>query len=666
MRSDRFSSTIAAIRERGDSLGKLINIDNGGTLTDIVVVEGDRVHCTKTLTTPYDLSKCFFDGLKKVSVEIYGSENVVELLRSTDFIRYSTTQGTNALVERKGPRLGLVMAHDLPLTALRASGAGQDLFASMFGERIVTLDARMSDVVLEDAVVAAVNRLTSAGANRLVVGMAGAGYREAEQRLMRIVLRKFPLHLLGAVPVLFSHQVVEDIDDARRIWSAAFNAFLHPAMETFLYHAERLLRSHHYRKPLLIFRNDGDSARVAKTIALKTYSSGPRGGMEGARALAAFYGFERLLSLDVGGTTTDIGLAEQGRIRELRRGAVEGVDISYPLVDVVSHGVGGGSVIRAEAGRVLVGPESVGAQPGPACFGMGGKLATITDVTLLTGVLDAQSFFGGGLVLDVERARAAVLANIAKPLDCSVDAALARMQAAWVARVADGIRAHTTVDAQTTLAAFGGGGPLNICAIAEAVGVQRVIVPRLAAVFSAFGLGFSDIAHHHEAVLPANTQAALDETLATLRERARRDMFAEGFALDACVSETTLTRVPEHGGGDVALDFDGARLPSSAQGRIVVSLRTTAPIEQARLAPAQACAEHAAKIAGARNLLLETGRRQNVPLLRVEGNQPGAHGMGPAIIEEAYFTCRVLEGWSFRFTGSHDLILESKSPRGVR
>ena len=642
-------------------MGKLINIDNGGTLTDVVVIDGDRVHCTKTLTTPYDLSKCFFEGLKKVSVEIYGSEQVVELLRSTDYIRYSTTQGTNALVERKGPRLGLVLGQGVPVETLR--GAGHDLFGALFGERITLLDTTLDGLELEEAVVAAVNRLTSAGANRLVVGLGGPGYRDAERRVQRIVLRKFPLHLLGAVPVLFSHQVVEDVDDARRIWSAAFNAFLHPAMETFLYHAERVLRSHRYRTPLLIFRNDGDSARVAKTIALKTYSSGPRGGMEGARALAGFYGFERLLSVDVGGTTTDIGLVEQGAVLELRRGAVEGVNISFPLVDVVSLGVGGGSVLRAEAGAVRVGPDSVGAQPGPACFGMGGKQATITDVMLLTGVLDAQSFFGGGLVLDADRARNAVLANVAKPLDRGLDAALALMEAAWVARVAEGIRAHTTVDANTTLAAFGGGGPLNICAIADAVGVRRVIVPRLAAVFSAFGLGFSDIAHHHEAVLPANTQAALDETLVALKERARRDMFAEGFALDGCECEITLAKVPAEGGEEQALPFDGHGLPAGAQGRIVVSWRATAPIQHASFRAAEACTEHAVQVAGTRTLHMPGGREQAVPLVRVEDNRPGACGVGPAIVEEAYFTCRVLEGWAFRFTGSGDLLLESRIPQ---
>src|SRR5262249_38065069 len=149
---------------------------------------------------------------------------------------------------------------------------------------------------LEVALVRAVNALASAGANRVVIAHGGADRLAAEGRLKKILLRKFPQHLLGAIPLLYSHEVVEDENDARRTWTALFNAFLHPAMERFLYNAEAKLRQNKSQNPLLIFRNDGHSARVAKTIAIKTYSSGPRGGMEGTRALARHYGLKHLVS----------------------------------------------------------------------------------------------------------------------------------------------------------------------------------------------------------------------------------------------------------------------------------------------------------------------------------------------------------------------------------
>jgi N-methylhydantoinase A len=260
----------AAKASGGATIGKLINIDNGGTLTDICVIDGSQVYRTKTITTPYDLSKCLFEGLRKVSKVIYGEDDVLSLLLSTEYIRYSTTQGTNALVERKGPRLGLVLAGTLRPDALQSDANHAALFAALVGERVSQVDLQHAPAELETEITRAVTRLGSEGANRVVIAVGGADRVEAEIRLKRLLLRKFPPHLLGAVPLLYSHEVVEDEDDVRRTWTALFNAFLHPAIERFLYNSEHKLRDYRTKNPLLIFRNDGGSARVAKTIALKT------------------------------------------------------------------------------------------------------------------------------------------------------------------------------------------------------------------------------------------------------------------------------------------------------------------------------------------------------------------------------------------------------------
>src|SRR5208337_4451692 len=260
--------------------GLLINIDNGGTLTDFCVIDGANVYRTKSVTTPYDLSKCLFDGLKKTSRTLYGREDLLQLLLSTDHIRYSTTQGTNALVERKGQRLGLVLA-GLAADELQRDSQQRSVFADLVGKRVATLDFGLDDAALEIAATQAISQLASAGANRVVIGVGGAERDAGEARLKNMLLRKFPPHLLGAIPLLYSQDVVQDDDDPRRIWTALFNAFLHPAMERFLYNSEHRLREYKTKNPLLIFRNDGDSARISRTAAVKTYSSGPRGGAEG-------------------------------------------------------------------------------------------------------------------------------------------------------------------------------------------------------------------------------------------------------------------------------------------------------------------------------------------------------------------------------------------------
>ncbi|MCX7169297.1 MAG: hypothetical protein NTY41_03140 [Proteobacteria bacterium] len=268
---------------------------------------------------------------------------------------------------------------------------------------------------------------------------------------MREVNRTFPRHLLGAVPFLYAGLLTGDGDYARRTWTALMNAFLHPSMEQFLFHAENLLRPYGMHNPLLIYRNEGYSGCVAKTTALRTYSSGPRAGMAGSQVFAERFGIRRLLSVDVGGTTTDIGLVENGTVRSMSRGHIESVECSLPLCDIVSVGVAGGSIFRVKDAEIKVGPDSVGGTPGPACFGMGGKQATITDALLLMGLIDPATYFGGGMQLDIARADAAVMNHVATPLGLTCSEALHAMLNAWAGAIAGSIRESVEVDKDTAL-----------------------------------------------------------------------------------------------------------------------------------------------------------------------------------------------------------------------
>jgi N-methylhydantoinase A/oxoprolinase/acetone carboxylase beta subunit len=645
--------------------GKLINIDNGGTLTDICVIDGARVYRTKTITTPHDLSQCLFEGLKKASRAVYGKEDVLALLLSTTHIRYSTTQGTNALVERKGPRLGLILGGGLQPASLQGDAHAQELFAALVGRRVRVLDASLAGEALESAAVQAVNALASDGANRVVIVFGGADRAAAEVAVKSKLLRTFPPHLLGALPILYAHELVDDADDSRRGWTALFNSFLHPAMERFLYTAEHKLRDFRTRNPLLIFRNDGHSARVAKTVAVKTYSSGPRGGMEGAKALAGHYGFKRLLSMDIGGTTTDIGLVENEVVRAKRRGTIEGVVTSLPLCDVVSAGVGGSSIIRVVDGAIRVGPESVGSAPGPACFGLGGREATMTDAFLLAGLLDPASYFGGELRIDVDRARSAVTEKVAQPLGLTLDQAVEAMERAWVGKVVDSLR-HFDRDLtpQTVLAAFGGAGPFAVCRVAEVAGIERVVIPGLAAVFSAFGIGFSDIGHEFMAALTANDTDGLAACRELLLERAKRGMFAEGATLEECRIEESLNVASPAGERSIALS--NGKLPAGlpADAELSLALTVVKPVAHATINGRFGQVTRPAVKQSTRNVLVG-GQRRDLPLYRVEEQPVGATGTGPAVLEEAFFTCRIDVGWSFEINDAGDILL-IRTPGGSR
>ena len=645
-------------------MGLQINIDNGGTLTDICIMGDAQVQKTKVLTTPYDLSKCFFEGLEKASGVVYGKPDVRRLLEEVDLIRYSTTQGTNAICERKGPRIGLIV--DAASSSLTAELAKHDpeVYEALIGDRVVHLSA---DLVKGESghieVSKAINRLTTSGASRIVVSFSGPDFVAAEDAFRKVALRKFPRHLLGAVPILYGSDLSADTDPVRRTWTALINSFLHPGMEAFLYNAENRLRQFRTKNPLLIFRNDGDASRVAKTIAIKTYSSGPRGGMEGVKTFSRLYGFSDVVSIDVGGTTTDIGQYLDGTVAEVRRGHVEGISVSFPLCEIVSAGAGGSSIIKVVSGRIVIGPESVGAVPGPACFGRGGQFATITDASLLSGLFDPKSYFGGGMGLDLDRAATAVAVNVATPLGLKLEDALQQMELAFEDKIAAELHRVTKVSKDSVLLAFGGAGPLNACGVAEMAGIDRVAIPHMAAVFSAYGIGTCDVSQRYTESLKQRDQAGLESALAGLKLRASRDMYAEGFAKGDYEIAAQLVATDAGGRETTHPLVEAAQFPSECAGASLVELEVTA-VKRLRAEHAQKAGVQlgaAAVASGTRNILTRGQGRRDVPVYRLAQLKPGDHAAGPAILEEDYFTCRVLEGWTFVISDVGDIMLNRKA-----
>ncbi|BBX64135.1 methylhydantoinase [Mycobacterium saskatchewanense] len=633
-------------------MGTLINIDNGGTLTDICVWDGNGFSFTKTLTTPHDLSECLFTGIEKASEALYGDADITRLLHETEHVRYSTTQGTNALVERRGPMIGILTSMTGLATAMQQTPAGGKLFADLIADRHLTFDPDAELEAFEFDAVQKVNRLTTLGAARVVV--AGASPQE-EQRLRHVLLRKFPRHLLGSVPLIYSWELAGDRDHARRAWSCVVNSFLHPTMERFLYSAERRLQGYRVVNPLLVYRNDGASSRVAKSVALKTYSSGPRGGLEGTAALARVYGLQHALMMDVGGTTTDVGVVENDTVAVADRGRIEGVRISYPMSDVTSAGVGGSSVIRLVDGEITVGPQSVGAAPGPACFGFGGKQATITDVNLLLGVLDADTYLDGTFTLDASRSRSVIGETIADPLGISLEEALIRMEHAYFDALS--VALAGSAKEGTTLLAFGGAGPMSATGAARLAGIKQVLIPRTAAVFSAFGISFSDIGKTYEVIVPEPNADSASAVHDALLVRADRDMFQEGYLLADCeitwrlllegVEDAMVSHLSYQRGDEI--DYPGCV--------VSLQLNVSAALPHPELPESTKADPRSAPAIGRRQIRATADRIDDVPVHVLDELTPGHAGTGPAIIEGPFFTARVLPGWGFLVTRSGDLML---------
>ncbi len=643
---------------------RLINIDNGGTLTDFCLVDGDEVRYTKTLTTPYDLSRCLFDGLTKVSELAYGEPRLAALLQSTDCIRYSTTQGTNGLVQRAGPQLGLLVTDPTLIEGLAATQAQEDLLTALVGDRWGSISLDADDEALSRELLARVNDLSARGARRLVIAVSGADGAEDEARVKGLLLRLYPRHLLGAVPLLFSWELVADPDDIRRTWSGLLNAFLHPAMERFLFNADRRLRDARAPQPLRIFRNDGTSSRVSKSAALKTYSSGPRGGLEGTRALAAHYGLRHLVMLDVGGTTTDIGVVSDGAIHVDRRGMIEHAPSSLELAAITSYGVGGSSVFRVIDGSLQVGPDSVGAAPGPACFGLGGDQPTITDVLLLAGLLDPATYLGGTLPLYPDRSAKVIEDKVAGPLGIPLDDALRQMEDAHAEAIARALSGATTVTGDTVLAAFGGAGPMTVCGAARRAGARHVLIPRMAAVFSALGIGFSDLGQRYEQPLPAVDYATISDVADQLLTLGARDMFAEGVDASACTPRFRLTVGHEDSERVIELDdLHDATTHLTPGDRASLELVLLAPLPDVTLGEGGDIGTSPAKAEGTRVLRDGRGAQAETPVYALANQPPGARGSGPAVIEGPFFTMRVPEGWQFDTTAAGDLRLTDRGHR---
>ncbi|WP_281690620.1 hydantoinase/oxoprolinase family protein [Pseudonocardia thermophila] len=645
-------------------MGILVNVDNGGTFTDLCVTDGQRVVHAKTPTTPHDLTRCFVDGLRLVSERLYGEADLSRLLRETDHLRYSTTSGTNAVVERKGDPVALLVDAGAEDNVYGTTSlVDPTLWRAMVPHRPVGIAIDDPDAVDQDEFTTAVNSLLATNPSRIVVALRSA---RAEHAIKALLLERYPRHLLGAVPFTLSHELVHDPDDARRTLTAVVNSYLHPGMEHFLYGAEKTCKSSGLARPLLIFRNDGDSARVAKTTALKTWGSGPRGGLEGGLAYADLYDADVLVCMDVGGTTTDVSVVVDKKLSVSARGRIDSALTSFPIPELRSVGLGGSSVVRVADGRIEIGPRSVGAAPGPACFGRGGTDATLTDALLLAGILDPDRYLGGDLKLDASRAERALQTHVGEPLSLSAHAAAVAVLRAFEQQAGAAVSAAITAagrdPADATLLAFGGAGPVVASGIARAAGISRVIVPHLSAVFSAFGIGFSGIAHEYSVPLPgtdAEVSAARDELLA----RARRDMFGEGVQVEDCRFETRY----RHLGSGVVLDevWPNGAPPANGCGRadqLVVRASHDLPTftlhadERPAITPATAD--------GTRRVRVGDGAGQEteleVAIHRPEDLRPGTGAAGPAIVTGDYLTCWIEPGWRFRVSSNSDLILEAQ------
>jgi N-methylhydantoinase A len=546
---------------------KRVSVDIGGTFTDCFVAWGEKNIETKALTTHQNLSVGFNEALTYACEQL--DVTVEQLLSQVDSVRYATTLGTNALIERKGPRLGLLTTagyrSSVPLARARGYATGLDHHAQMdipnatrpepivpipmiieVRERVDYTGAVVMDLDEEDVRVT-LRDLVDRGAEAIAVVLANSVVNPAhELRIREIFNEDYPAHMLGAIPMLLSHQVVGRKGEYARAMSTILDGFLHSVMYHGLGTLELNLRSSGYNKPMLCNHNSGGMAQLNSTDALQTVHSGPVSGIAASEHLAAHSELGKIVATDMGGTSFDIGIVDDGGVKYYDfNPVIERWMVTVPMIHMVTLGAGGGSIAKYDSmfKTIKLGPESAGSDPGPACYDRGGLLPTVTDADLMLGYLDPAKYASGRIALNPRRSKQA-LADICEALDLDVVAASKIIKSTVDANMANGIgtelRTRGYEPSQFTILAYGGNGPLHACGIASALGVDTVLAPPFASAFSACGAGNMNQMHIHEKTSwmvlfdPASQTLFSDydkfnNIVAELENRGREDLLRQGF-----------------------------------------------------------------------------------------------------------------------------------------
>ena len=476
----------------------ILGVDTGGTFTDFVLLQGSQVQVHKVLSTPDAPERAILQGIRELGLKDS------ELL-----LIHGSTVATNAVLEGKGVRTVYITNRGLRDTLTIGRQARRELYnlnpplkappvprelCLETGGRLSATGEELEPLTEADLIElrTAVEKLApQAVAINLLFSWLQAGDKDsAEQRIEAAM----PTGLF----VSRSSKVLPEVREYERGITTWLNAAVGPLVAGYL----QRLRNGAPQARIAVMQSSGGtiSAAQAGEQAVHMLLSGPAGGLAGAQYVGAQAGCERLLTFDMGGTSTDVALLEGGELRLTSEGRIGDYPVGVPMVDMHTIGAGGGSIARVDAGGMLqVGPESAGAAPGPACYGQGGDQPTVTDANLILGRLRADAFLGGSMTLDAAAARAAV-GCVAEPLGLDIESAAEGIIAVANEHMARALRVMSVargVDPrQLTLASFGGAGGLHVCALAEALGMERALVPVHAGVLSALGMLVAPRARH--------------------------------------------------------------------------------------------------------------------------------------------------------------------------
>ena len=648
-----------------------LGVDTGGTFTDFVLLGEDTPRIHKVLSTPAAPEEAILQGIREMGLEAaLGAGDLV--------IVHGTTVATNAALEGKGARTVLVTNRGLEDVLLIGRQNRPELYnltpsaapTALADTPVERLSARLG------ADGTAVTNLDDADIEDLVAQVRAHDPESVAVNLLFAYLDPDHEERLGralenaGLAVSLSSRVLPTRGEYERGMATWLNAWLAPR----IHHYISRLKAHTAPSPLTIMQSNGGTvaADQAAGRAVNLLLSGPAGGLSAAHRLGGALGEDHLMTFDMGGTSTDVALLD-GDIRLTQSGHIGPYPVAVPMVDMHTIGAGGGSLARVDdAGLLHVGPQSAGADPGPACYGKGGQEPTVTDANLVLGRLQPEFALGGSLALDRGAAEAAV-ARVARSLGLdTVSAArgiieLANEHMSQALRVISIQKGFDPADFQ--LVSFGGAGGLHVCALAENLGMRRAVMPIRAGVLSAEGLVYAPRKRELIQALPGGADAArVDALAADLDRRGRRELASEGVPDSDVVTEVTLDLCYQGQSSTLGLPWDGDpeaaetafhRLHEHRYGhrlalpvqRVNVRVRCQAPARPP--APAPLAGGDGAPAWEARLPGVDTP----VPVYRRDNLASGQALRGPALVFEAVGTVYLAPGWRAQVHSEGHLLL---------
>jgi len=549
--------------------GLIVGIDTGGTFTDIVVLHPDgQVTINKSPTTPKNFSQGVLDAVG-VAAESLGL-TAQEFLSRVSMFKHGTTVATNALINRRGARVGLVTTRGFEDTVYIMRAIGRVDGLDDMEIKHVTNVTKPNPLVDRQLVHGVFERVDFRG--DVVVPLDEKGAREAikhlvdvdkveaiavsllfswmnpapEDRVRAIIRELYPDR---NIPVTLSHELAPQMGEYARTNTAVVNAFLWNTIDEYVTGLNKKLADRGLPDDLMVMQANGGIVRPEQMTGVGTLQSGPAGGMIATAFVAQVLGHPNVITGDMGGTSFDVGLLTDHRLSQAREPIAERFRLLQPMINVESIGAGGGTISRIDpvTGRLLVGPDSAGADPGPIVYGMGGTHVTVTDANVVLGYIDPDYFLGGRRKLDKRAAEAAMDKQIALPLKLSTVEAAAGIYDIINSKMSDLIRKQVVraghVPEEYVIYAFGGAGPLHAAAYGAELGINQVYIFPMSPVFSAFGVAASDVVHttmRTRHLTSPIDMGALSREIEIIEYDLAKIMADEGFSKDRIVFRRTL------------------------------------------------------------------------------------------------------------------------------